>query len=211
VSARSFFAVAKALFSPVLYLEAVRLMDHASAYAALSSQPNLPAARAAEPAPLECDTLTEWHVRYMSALIMPDYTGTWDRQMSDWTQRALVGVALGVRLYEIDHGQRPELLDELVPDYLPRVPVDLMAADGRKIVYVRNDNNPLVYSVGMNARDEGGKYVQSTRATRRSGKPLPDDIIVYLNGKPAKSAASQPSAVERKEDRNDVQRQPRDP
>ena len=86
-----------------------------------------------------------------------------------------------------------------------------MASDGREIVYVPNGNNARVYSVGMNARDEGGKYVKSTRATRRSGQPLPDDIIVYLNGKSAKSAASQPSTVERKEDRDDVQRQPRNP
>ena len=117
----------------------------------------------------------------------------------------------------------PQLLLPLMADLKARVKIqphdarldqlmrDLMAADGRKIVYVRDGDNPRVYSVGMNTRDEGGKYVKSTRATRRSGQPLPDDIIVYLNGQPAKSAASQPSEAQREEDGDDVERQPRDP
>jgi type II secretory pathway pseudopilin PulG len=80
------------------------------------------------------------------------------------TQRAAIlqGMALflAVRAYETEHGQPPETLDALVPDYLPRVPEDPF--DGKPFRYLRRDVPGLppdawaVYSVGENFTDDGG-------------------------------------------------------
>ncbi len=40
-------------------------------------------------------------------------------------------IDLAVRAYELDHGQHPKSLNELVPDYLDAVPVD--PATGTKL------------------------------------------------------------------------------
>jgi hypothetical protein len=67
---------------------------------------------------------------------------------------------LAVRAYETEHGQPPETLDALVPDYLPRIPEDPF--DGQPFRYLRRDVPGLppeawaVYSIGEDFIDEGG-------------------------------------------------------
>jgi hypothetical protein len=95
------------------------------------------------------------------------------------TQR-MAATALAIRLYEADHGQRPETLDQLVPDYLPAVPRDPFTLDepikyrpeGAKLIewrHVRDgkvtgpplpETGPaILYSVGSNETDHGGLVV----------------------------------------------------
>jgi hypothetical protein len=53
------------------------------------------------------------------------------------------------------HGQLPETLDELVPDFLPSVPID--PNGGKPLRYHPNsDGTYLLYSVGENGVDDGG-------------------------------------------------------
>jgi hypothetical protein len=69
--------------------------------------------------------------------------------------RRMTAVSLAAQLYHADHGQWPPTLDALVPQYLPRVPRDPLAPDGRPLGYVLlkgclpgGGDRPLVYSVG---------------------------------------------------------------
>jgi hypothetical protein len=93
-------------------------------------------------------------------------------------QRRMAAAALAVRLYEVDHGRRPATLDELVPDYLDAVPLDLFADDGRAIRYRPDADPPILYVRGVDA-DHGGKI-----AYRSSGTVDFDggDIPFFLNG-----------------------------
>lgn len=50
-------------------------------------------------------------------------------------QRRLAAAALAIKLYESDHGRRPDTLSQLVPDYLTTIPVDPFAEDGSPIRY----------------------------------------------------------------------------
>jgi len=61
-------------------------------------------------------------------------------------------LVIACRLYEARQGQRPEQLEALVPEFLPRVPRDPF--DGRPFRYVRE--RALVYSVGMDLKDPRG-------------------------------------------------------
>jgi hypothetical protein len=69
--------------------------------------------------------------------------------------RRVVLAALALRCYEAEHGRLPERLDELVPEYLPEVPLDPF--DGEPLRYrADGDAAPRVYSIGPNRRDDGG-------------------------------------------------------
>ena len=90
----------------------------------------------------------------------------------------MAGTALAIRLYEIDQGVRPRKLDDLVPEYLPAVPKDPFAEDNKPLRYLPNAPRPLLYSVGDNGTDQGGKSAEKPNKT-------PDwenfDIPFFLN------------------------------
>jgi hypothetical protein len=65
----------------------------------------------------------------------------------------LVGIAL--ELYHRRHGAWPPSLDVLVPGLLPSVPPDRF--DGRPLRYALINGNPVVYSVGTDRDDDGGR------------------------------------------------------
>ena len=64
----------------------------------------------------------------------------------------LAGLAL--REYRRRHGAYPNALAELVPETLPRTPIDYV--DGAPLRYRRSSAGYLLYSVGENGVDDGG-------------------------------------------------------
>ena len=84
--------------------------------------------------------------------------------------RRMAATALAIRLYEIDHGRRPDELGELVPEYLQAVPPDPLAAGGAPLRYIRDGDYPRLYSVGSNGVDEGGQYAENP-----GERPKPND------------------------------------
>jgi hypothetical protein len=70
--------------------------------------------------------------------------------------RLLTG-ELAVRVYQSEQGRAPTELEQLVPKYLQRVPLDPFS--GRPIVYRPQGTNWLLYSVGEDGVDDGGKRV----------------------------------------------------
>jgi len=77
-----------------------------------------------------------------------------------WAQ-ALVNegqIACALERYRLTHQQYPETLDALVPSYIERLPGDFI--NGEPLKYRRaEDGNFLLYSVGWNETDDGGKAV----------------------------------------------------
>jgi hypothetical protein len=62
---------------------------------------------------------------------------------------------LACRLYKSRTGRYPERLEELVPALLPEVPIDPFT--GKTLVYRREGEGFIVYSLGSNQRDDGGR------------------------------------------------------
>jgi hypothetical protein len=89
-------------------------------------------------------------------MILPSTSGARRRieQCRGLQGGVLVGLALEV--YRREHGAWPESLDALSPQYLPRVPVDRMT--GKPLRYVVRDDRPVVYSVGADLDDDGGRW-----------------------------------------------------
>jgi hypothetical protein len=72
---------------------------------------------------------------------------------------------LALRCYEADQGHPPATLEQLVPQYLQRVPSDPFS--GKPMVYQSQGTSWIVYSVGEDGVDDGGK---------RAGKPVPGGV-----------------------------------
>ena len=64
-------------------------------------------------------------------------------------------VAIALTLWKRRHGQWPEQLEQLVPELLPVVPPD--RADGKPLRYVVRDGQAVVYSIGQDRDDDGGR------------------------------------------------------
>jgi hypothetical protein len=67
----------------------------------------------------------------------------------------ILHVAFALAAYHREQGRYPPNLDALVPGYLKRVPGDLFS--GKALIYRPSEKGYLLYSVGINGRDEQGR------------------------------------------------------
>jgi hypothetical protein len=79
-------------------------------------------------------------------------------------------VAFALAAYRRDEGRYPARLADLAPKYLAAVPDDLFA--GRPLVYRPSEAGYLLYSVGANGKDEGGRWTDDD--------PPGDDLRVRM-------------------------------
>ncbi len=63
-------------------------------------------------------------------------------------------VALGIERYRLAKGALPKVLDDLVPQYIDKVPIDPF--DGEPLRYKLTEPGYIVYSIGEDGTDEGG-------------------------------------------------------
>jgi hypothetical protein len=73
---------------------------------------------------------------------------------SEQIQRNL-HVAFALACYHREHGRYPDKLDALAPAYLENVPQDLFA--GAALIYRPTEKGYLLYSIGVNGRDDEGR------------------------------------------------------
>ena len=88
-------------------------------------------------------------------LVVPAYDKVRDKIATLRGERdgALIGIAL--ELYHREHSAWPKSLAELSPRWLPAVPMDPIT--GTPLGYTVVDDRPVVYSVGVDRDDDGGR------------------------------------------------------
>ena len=96
-------------------------------------------------------------------------------------------VAIGLELYRRRAGFWPASLEALVPDLLPTVPPDRF--DGNALRYRLVDGRPLIYSIGSDRDDDGGRAPrdaagqdepQQAKLVNLAGEPMADgDWILW--------------------------------
>jgi hypothetical protein len=63
--------------------------------------------------------------------------------------------AFALAAYQRDHGSYPKKLDDLAPKYLANIPPDLFTS--KPLVYRPGEKSYLLYSFGVNGKDDGGR------------------------------------------------------
>jgi len=149
-------AAAGVALKPMMQDDAVLMMRHVTnAIAALDSSPDMTTYRAKEPVfPIDLQSASYGHL--VARILLPAFTHAIEVDYRASAQRRLIATALALRWYAADHnGKLPEKLEDLVPKYLPSIPLDALAAK-QPIRYVNDPTKPILYSVGENAVDDHG-------------------------------------------------------
>jgi len=90
--------------------------------------------------------------RDLYRLIMPALERVHISKCRENCSIAATQVLVALKCYQVEHGELPETLDELVPEYLEAVPLDDF--DGTPMKYSKEKR--VVYAVGTNLTDNGG-------------------------------------------------------
>ncbi len=100
------------------------------------------------------------------------------------TERRIIITALALERYRDKYGAYPDTLQALAPEFLKSVPLDFM--NGQPLHYhVSQDGRFLLYSVGLDCVDNGGKvYTPPTDEDREAmvmnpDQPIPQSDIVW--------------------------------
>ncbi|MCS7187150.1 MAG: hypothetical protein RMK89_09390 [Armatimonadota bacterium] len=92
--------------------------------------------------------------------------------------------SIALRLYHHENGRYPESLRELVPKYLPSVPVDPFS--NKPIQHRRTQKGFFVWSIGWDGKDDGGslRLDEDNEERHRLGKFSLSELrwCTYLEG-----------------------------
>jgi hypothetical protein len=88
---------------------------------------------------------------HMLMSIDPANLVRWERAA---THLAMLEVALAVRMHYLEHGRYPGRLSDISKKWLPAVPTDLW---DQPIAYRLKGGQPVIYSLGPDGKDDGGR------------------------------------------------------
>ncbi len=98
------------------------------------------------------------HVRpytFLAYWTIPNWVKVMQRFAANQTMANQGAVACAAERYRLNHGEYPKTLDELVPQFIDKLPHDLIG--GQPYTYRRIGNTQfLLYSIGWNCKDDGG-------------------------------------------------------
>jgi hypothetical protein len=90
----------------------------------------------------------------------------------------LACVAIALERYRLAHGEFPESLDALAPQFIAQIPHDII--NGQSLHYRRTDDGQFVlYSVGWNETDDGGVVVMKEGSTPSADRDQGDWVWQY--------------------------------
>lgn len=95
-------------------------------------------------------------------------------------QRQLAEIGFSLAAYRADHGKYPSRLADLLPKYAEAIPEDEFS--GADLIYRSDSAGFLLYSVGRNGQDDGGRGYNDRDET--PGSQDWDDLLVRVPFKP---------------------------
>jgi len=119
------------------------------------------------------DSKLPWpdQIKQAAPIIPSDMPGLGDILAGDTTEslapycnlalNRLLEVQLALRAYHLDHGIYPADLNKLTPAYIPAVPIDPFSQH-QPLKYRLTSNGYVLYSIGADAVDNGGKPIDNT-------------------------------------------------
>ncbi len=96
-----------------------------------------------------------WPYKIFAKMLLPAFDAAVKKFAYAQSSTDLTRVAIALERYRLAHGEFPESLDALAPQFMGKIPHDIIS--GEPLKYRRTDDGQFVlYSVGWNERDEGG-------------------------------------------------------
>jgi hypothetical protein len=108
-------------------------------------------------------------------LLMPAVQKVGEASMRGEQTRHNGVIAAALAAHFADTKGYPDTLADLVPKYLPKVPGDVFS--DKELIYKKTDAGYLLYAVGANGKDDGGRLLTEEPA---DGQPRGDDIGVRM-------------------------------
>lgn len=165
--------------SPLIQMEAVWMLKHMEGVIEASSKPNwMEADQLVGPLEIKANRaiVGPWKVlKPLSAVLLPSLGRAVLMHYQCLDERRQTAIALAVRLYELDHGRRPEKLADLVHDYLPEVPISPLIEDEQRYTYGDLSIDVLVLELesgrgdSKEAEDDGEKIEDGQRQDDEGG------------------------------------------
>ena len=94
--------------------------------------------------------------RFIAAQGIPNFTKAWQTTAHNQTLVNEAQIACALERYRLAHGDYPETLDALAPQFIEKLPHDIIG--GQPLHYRRTDDGRFsLYSVGWNETDDGGQ------------------------------------------------------
>lgn len=166
------------IVSPMYLLDGDYILVHSARQIAAAEAQTLARARALSPEYIARTGGFSRMSRVASHVLLPVLSNTYRGYYRGLAKRRLAAAALALRMYEADHDRPAVSLTDLVPDYLPELPIDPMAEDGRALGYLPADPPLRVYSIGLDAEDNRGAF--EFTANGRLSEDAPD-LVFFVN------------------------------
>jgi len=191
------------LVGPVFQLDAVHMMREIQAVTdVVHEEDTLPAATRRLKHVMDMELP---YTRPLSKISMWGLEGLVRSHYQQVVQMRLTAVMLAIKLYELDHGRRPDALDVLVPRYLDALPIDPLRHDGGVLGYKPHGVDPflpwaesalygspedhrlgrrvpILYSVGVDGIDDGGAVLLNDDGLPHFRHDAGNDLVVLLDG-----------------------------
>jgi hypothetical protein len=104
---------------------------------------------------LEANSLGDRVANLIPRMILPPLAKASSRAFRVEVEASLARTAIALRRFQLRHARLPDALAELVPAFLPSLPIDGM--DGQPLRYRRESTNQfLLWSIGEDGTDDGG-------------------------------------------------------
>jgi hypothetical protein len=96
-----------------------------------------------------------------TGVLFPEFHSVFLKEASLEAMMLATRAGLASKIYKSRTGHYPEGLEALVPDILPEIPIDPFT--GKPLVFRIKDGELLIYSLGSNGKDDGGRSSLITR------------------------------------------------
>jgi len=90
----------------------------------------------------------------LTMTVLPTFQVMFQATARGLASSSMADTAIAIEQFRRRHGRPPQSLDELVPEFLPAVPIDPF--DGQPLRYATDPGGFRIYSIGGNAKDDGG-------------------------------------------------------
>lgn len=147
-------------------MDALIYLDLTNEYIEAASLPLHKRENAARAIEVKYQKISQIHV--LLHILMPAISRVYTIELRGIAHLRSARVALAVQRYRLASGKLPDTLGDLVPAYLQAVPTDPF--DGKELRYKKLEAGFVVYSIGEDLSDDGGKEMPKDSKERRNSK-----------------------------------------